>query len=125
VASSSHGFIDSLRQLGDNLLGTVHDRLELLAVELQEEKFRILRILILANAAIFSAFLALIFLSITITYLFWDSARVWVLAGFTVLYAAICIGIVLALKKGAARLSVPFEDTRREIAADRDAVNGR
>lgn len=122
VSSSSHGFLDSVRQLGENLLSTVHDRLELLTLELQEEKLRILRILVLINAAIFSAFLALIFLSVTITYLFWESARIWVLAGFTVLYFAAFTGLVIALKRGASRLTVPFEDTRREIAADRDSL---
>lgn len=123
--SSSHGFLDSVRQLGENLVSTVHDRLELFSLELQEEKFRIIRILVLANGAIFSLFLALIFLSLTITYLFWDAARIWVLVGFTFFYTVLFGGIVLALKKVASRLSAPFEDTRREIAHDRDALRGR
>lgn len=121
-SSSSPGFIDSLRRLGDGLLGTVHDRLELFTIELQEEKLRIIRTLILVNAAIFSAFLGLTFLTLTIVYLFWDSARIWVLAGFTLLYIAVCAGILVALKRHLGGLAKPFEGTRGELKADRASL---
>jgi uncharacterized membrane protein YqjE len=119
--SSSHGLLDSVRQIGENLLGTVHDRLELFSLELQEEKFRVIRMLILANAAIFSGFLALIFISLTVTYLFWEHARIWVLGGFAFFYTAIFVGLALAVLRGAHRETAPFGSSRREIASDRDA----
>ncbi len=119
MSSSAHGFVDSAKQLGENLIGSVHDRLELFSLELQEEKFRIIRVLILAISAIFSAFLALIFLSLTIVYLFWDEARLAVLIGFTIFYSAAFVGVLLSLRRFAAKLAAPFESTRRELAADR------
>jgi uncharacterized membrane protein YqjE len=123
--SSLPGILNSLRQFADGLLGSVYDRLELFSIELQEEKLRIFRILILINAAIFSAFLALIFISLVIVYLFWDTARLGVLSGFAVFYSAAFAVVVVALKKFLASQPKPFEITRQELAADRDALDPR
>lgn len=123
--SSLPGILGSLRQFADGLLGSVHDRLELFSIELQEEKLRIFRILILINAAIFSAFLALIFVSLVVVYLFWDTARIYVLSGFAIFYCALFAGVLIALKKFLANQPKPFEATRQELAADRDALDPR
>jgi uncharacterized membrane protein YqjE len=123
--SSLPGILTSLRQFADGLLGSAKDRLELFSVELQEEKLRVFRILILINAAIFSAFLALTFLSILVIYLFWDSARVYVLGGFTLVYFLAFFFLVRAVKKFVSKQPVPFEATRSELAADQAALDPR
>ena len=123
--SSLPGILSSLRQFADGLLGSVHDRLELFSIELQEEKLRVFRILILINAAIFSAFLALTFISLVVVYLFWDTARIWVLSGFAVFYTAAFIALVRAFKLFIAKQPKVFEATRHELAADRDALDPR
>jgi uncharacterized membrane protein YqjE len=107
------------------LVGSAHDRIELFSIELQEEKLRIFRVLILINAAIFSAFLALIFISLVVVYLFWETARLGVLSGFAVFYSAAFAGLVIALKRYLATLPGPFESTRQELAADRDVLAPR
>jgi uncharacterized membrane protein YqjE len=121
--SSLPGILNSFRQFADGVLGSVHDRLELFSVELQEEKLRIFRILILINAAIFSACLALIFFSLLVVYLFWDSARLWVLGGFTVFYAVACVLLIRSIKKFVAAQPPVFEATRHELGADRKALS--
>ncbi len=123
--SSIPGILGSLRQFADGLLGSVHDRLELFSIELQEEKLRVFRILILINAAIFSAFLALTFISLVVVYLFWETQRIWVLSGFAIFYTAACIGLVRAFKSFIAKQPKAFEATRQELAADRDALDPR
>ena len=123
--SSLPGILNSLRQFADGLLGSVHDRLELFSIELQEEKLRAFRILILINAAIFCAFLALIFISMVVVYLFWDTARLYVLISFAIFYSAAFAGVVIALKKFIAAQPKPFEATRHELTADRDALDPR
>jgi uncharacterized membrane protein YqjE len=80
------GFVEALRSLGDGLLKSVQDRLQLVGVELQEEKFRLIKILIWISAAGFAAMMALTFASLTVVYLFWESARLSVLIGLTLLY---------------------------------------
>ena len=53
------GFLASFRALGDVMLATVSDRLELFSVELQEEKFRLIQIFIWISAAIFTGMMAI------------------------------------------------------------------
>jgi len=47
----SSGLLGSVRSLADNLLGSVHDRVELISVELQEEKQRLIQIFIWISVA--------------------------------------------------------------------------
>jgi len=80
-STPSAGILHSVRTFADNLLATVQDRIELVSVELQEEKLRLIKVFIWISAAIFSSVLALMFASITIVYLFWESARLAALIG--------------------------------------------
>ena len=72
---AGRGLLGSLRGLADGLIEGVRDRLELFALELHEEKFRVIQLFIWISAAIFSAILAITFASLTIVYLFWDTAH--------------------------------------------------
>ena len=119
---ASAGFLHSLRALGDSLLATVQDRLELVSVELQEEKFRLIQIFVWISAAIFTGMMALGFASLTLVYLFWASARLAVLGGLTLFYAAALVAIILALRRFIARQPRPFSATRHEIGKDRACI---
>jgi uncharacterized membrane protein YqjE len=123
TASSSHvGFLSSFRALGDGLLATVQDRLELLTVELQEEKFRLIQTFIWISAAVFTAMMAITFASLTLVYLFWESARLAVLGGLTVFYAGALVAIIVAFRRFIARQPRPFTATRQEIGEDRACI---
>lgn len=117
--SSSPGFLDSLRSLGSNLLGTAHDRIELFTVELHEEKVRLIQLLIWIGAIGFAAVMALTFLTLTVVYLFWDSARFAVLGGFAVFYTAALVGAGFAFRSYLARQPRPFDATLQELREDR------
>jgi len=93
---ASAGFLHSLRALGDGLLATVQDRLELFSVELQEEKFRLIQIFVWISAAVFTGMMAIMFASLTLVYLFWASARLAVLGGLTIVYTGALVAIVIA-----------------------------
>jgi len=116
---SSPGFLESLRGLGANLLGTAYDRIELFTVELHEEKLRLFQLLIWIGAIGFAAVMAMTFITLTVVYLFWESARLGVLGGLAVFYAAALIGIVLAFRKYLARQPRPFDATLQELREDR------
>jgi uncharacterized membrane protein YqjE len=116
------GFMDSLRTLGDGLAAGVHDRLELFSLELQEEKFRLIQIFVWISAAVFTAMMTLAFASLTVVYLFWESARLAVLGGLTLLYAAALVAIIVALRRYLARQPVPFAATLQEITEDRTCI---
>jgi uncharacterized membrane protein YqjE len=119
VPPASAGFAASLRALTDSLFASVQDRLELFAVELQEEKFRLIRIFVWITAAIFAGVMAITFASLTLVYLFWESARLAVLCGLTVTYTGLLIGIVVAFRRYLARQPLPFAASLQEIKADR------
>ena len=119
---SPPGFLDSLRGLGANLLGTAHDRIELFTVELHEEKVRLLQFLIWIGAIGFSAVMAMTFLTVTVVYLFWESARLAVLGGFAIFYAATLTGFVLAFRRYLKRQPRPFDATLQELKEDRECM---
>jgi uncharacterized membrane protein YqjE len=119
---ASAGFLHSLRALGDGLLATVQDRLELFSVELQEEKFRLIQTFVWISAAVFTGMMALTFASLTLVYLFWASARLAVLGGLAVFYTAALVAIIIALRRFIARQPSPFSATRQEIGEDRACI---
>ena len=119
TASRSHeGFLGSFRALGDSLLTSVQDRLALAAVELQEEKFRLIQLFIWISAAIFTGMMAITFASLTLVYLFWESARLAVLGGLALLYSGALVALVVALRRFIARQPSPFDATLQEIRED-------
>ncbi len=116
------GFLDSLRELGANLLGTVHDRAELFAIELQEEKVRLIQTFVWICAAVFSGMMALTFLSLTLVYMFWEQARLAVLGGLALFYLAALAGIIVAFRRYLARQPRPFDATLQELQEDRTCI---
>jgi uncharacterized membrane protein YqjE len=116
------GIMGSLRALGDGLMASVQNRLELLSVELQEEKFRLIQTFIWISAAVFTGMMAITFASLTLVYLFWESARLAVLGGLTCLYAGTLVAIVLAFRRFLARQPKPFAATLQEIREDRACI---
>jgi uncharacterized membrane protein YqjE len=122
ATSGPVGYLRSLRSLGDGLLASVQDRLQLFTVELQEEKFRLIQTFIWISAAVFTGMMAVTFASLTLVYLFWDSARLAVLGGLAVLYAAALGVIIIAFRRYRARQPNPFAATLHEIGEDRACI---
>ena len=124
-APTSRGLFGSIKGLGHGLISTIHDRLELLSIELHEEKFRLIQIFIWISAAIFSGMMALAFASLTIVYLFPDDSRLAALGGLTALYVLAVGTITLAFRRYLARQPKPFAGTLSELKEDvRVSSNG-
>jgi|ERR1043165_946341 uncharacterized membrane protein YqjE len=118
----SPGILSSVRLLADNLLATVHDRVELIALELQEEKFRLIQTFIWISAAIFSAMMALTFASITVVYFFWENARIAALGGLALFYLAVLGALIVGFRRYIKRQPKPFAGTLQELKADRTCI---
>jgi uncharacterized membrane protein YqjE len=121
-STASPGILHSVRALADSVLATVADRVELVAVEVQEEKFRLIQGFIWISAAVFTGVMAITFASITLVYLLWDSARLAALGGLTLLYTGAMVAIVVAARRHLARQPRPFAATLQEIKADRACI---
>jgi uncharacterized membrane protein YqjE len=116
------GFLSSLRSLGDGLLASAQDRLELVSIELQEEKLRLIRMFVWVSAIVFLGMMAVVFGSLTLVYLFWESARLAVLGGLTVFYAGALVVMIVAFRRHLARQPDPFSATRQELGEDRACI---
>jgi uncharacterized membrane protein YqjE len=121
-SSPPRSLLQSLRSLGDGLLASAHQRVELVSVELQEEKFRLIQTFIWISAVVFSATMALMFASLTVVYLFWDSARLAVLIGFTVFYTGGGAWLIVAFRRYLTRQPRPFAATLGELQSDRACI---
>jgi uncharacterized membrane protein YqjE len=119
---SPPGLLQSVRELADGLVASVHDRLALLAVELQEEKFRLIRSFLWLAAIFFSALLAVGFLSLTIVYCCQGPARLVALISMTVVYVAALVALVLGARHHFAHESRPFAATLQEMSRDRACI---
>ena len=117
-SSSQAGFFASLRKLADLALATVQNRLELFAVELQEEKCRLVEVIILAGTVIALGTIAITLLTITVVLACWENGRLIALLGMSVLYL---VGAGLAYRSLKARLTRdhPFTSSALELEKDR------
>jgi uncharacterized membrane protein YqjE len=116
------GLLGSFRSLGENLVATLQDRLELVSVELQEEKFRLIQIFIRISAAVFAGMMAITFASLTLVYYCWENYRLAVLGGFTLLYSGALVALIVSLRRFLARQPRPFAATLQELGEDRACI---
>ncbi|MCX6936391.1 MAG: phage holin family protein [Verrucomicrobia bacterium] len=119
---SSAGFMGALRNLCEGLIASVEQRIALLSAELQEEKLRLIQIFIWISAVVFSGMMAITFASLLLVYLFWESARLWVLGGLAGLYAAVFVAVLIAFRRYLSRQPQPFAATISELAEDRACI---
>jgi uncharacterized membrane protein YqjE len=113
---------DSLRGFQDNGLATAQTRLELLAVEMQEEKLRLTGLLLNVVLCALLLGFGLVFLALFLTVLFWEGHRLLALGVAT----AVFIGGALLTASNAARElkrgSKLFAASLAELARDRAAI---
>jgi uncharacterized membrane protein YqjE len=121
-APGSSGLLGNLRGFADGLLGSAHDRLELLAVELHEEKHRLVQIFIWISAIVFLAMLAMVFVSFAIVVLLWDSGRLLAVCGLAGAYVAGLIAVVVSFRRYLQRQPKPFAATLGELREDRACI---
>jgi uncharacterized membrane protein YqjE len=119
------GILGSIRTLADGLLASAQDRIGLISVELQEEKFRLIQIFFWISAVFFSGVMAITFVSLTLVYLFWESARLAVLASLAVVYTAALIALIVAFRRYLARQPGLLAATLQELDEDRECIRDR
>ena len=122
IPRGPEGIIGSIRLLGDNLLASVHDRLELFAIDLQEEKFRLIQTCVWIGAAFFASMMTVVFASLLLVYAFWESARLAVLGGLAAFYGISLVLIIVAFRRFLVRQPRPFSASLQEINQDRACI---
>jgi len=116
------GISASIRRILESASGFLITKVELLSIELQEEKRRVLEILILASLAILFAVLTLIVVSFTIVVLCWDN-KVQVLIAMSVLYALVSFLLFMVLRRKASIGAKIFQTSVDELKKDSEWLN--
>jgi uncharacterized membrane protein YqjE len=117
-ASPPPGRLESIRRIGDSALAILWARLELVSLELREEKLRALDLLLRAAAAAVFGLLTMISATALVVLLFWSRSPVLTLALLTALYALATVAIGWSLKKRLESSPSPFANTVAEFKKD-------
>lgn len=119
------GLFASLKGLLGTSVGLVQNRLQLLGIELAEERVRLLSLLAYGAIAFICLGAGLVFFAMFVTVLLWDSNRLLALGVFSALFlAAGSLTLMLALgraKAGSNLFSASLAELRRDsdkLAAD-------
>ena len=122
MAQPSAGPSGPIRRLAASFIALGRIRLELLAIEVQEEKDRIAGMLVWAVVTAFLGCFALVFMALFITVALWDSYRLQALGGFAVLFVALALWGVLRLRQLVGTGPSLFQSTIAELRADSQAL---
>jgi len=111
------GFATLVGRVARTGLGALRNRVELLALEWAEERLRVMHVMGWAVGFVLAGVLAVLLFTATIIFLFPEDLRIYVSAGFTVLYA---IGAVWAWFRLRAFLrQEPFAQSIEQVNKDR------
>jgi uncharacterized membrane protein YqjE len=121
----SPGVVGTLRRMAETVLRTFHNRIELFAAELQEEKSWLIATLLWAAATVFFCGLAIIFVVGTVVYLVPESARPWVLGGFSLLFLYLAVNAIVGLRRSFRDKPAPMSETIGELKKDLDWIRSR
>ena len=116
IQPTSPGLFKSTRTIFARLLATFQTRAELLAVEWQEERYRLIELLLLAGGALLLGGLALLLLSITIILVFPQHLRVYPAIVLVLLYASGAAFLLLRIKRKLR--DEPFSETVGQLKKD-------
>jgi uncharacterized membrane protein YqjE len=111
-----------LRRLLGSAFAIIQTRLELIGIELAEEKERLLGVLFLGLAAMMLATMALIALTALVAIAFWDTWRWQALAGITIIYALAALVCALKARHGLRNAPMVFQATLEEFEKDREIL---
>nr|WP_257022642.1 phage holin family protein [Pigmentiphaga litoralis] len=117
--------VGSLRSLAATSVGILKTRLELVAIELAEEKTRLMGLLILALAGLLCLAIGLLMFSFLVVVAFWDTDhRLLSILLVGLVYLVLGIGMLLAVRKKAIDAPIAFEETLAELERDRELLAG-
>lgn len=84
--AGSGGLFESLKTLAATLIGIIHTRLELLSVDIAEEREHLITLLVLAQAALFCFGVGVVLLALLVVAAFWETHRLLALGGASGLF---------------------------------------
>lgn len=118
--SKPEGWMEALRRSGDSLLGLMQSRLELFAVELQEEKLRAINLFIWLSVALALGMAGVLVVVAALALFLWQTAGYLGLIGLALLTLAGAAGLLWWLRRQLQTGRTPFGTTVAEFNKDRE-----
>ncbi len=119
---SSGGWFESLRRLGESFLALLRSRFELFTVEWQEEKLRLLNLLVWLGLALALGTAGVLVAIIALALWLWAVAGYAGLIALAVVALAIAFGILWAIRRKIKTGPVPFAQTVAEFRKDGECL---
>src|SRR3954468_6936827 len=91
--------LETVGRMAATFAAMAQTRLELAAVEVQEETERFLGYIVLALLSLILSGIALLMTALLVVVIFWDSYRIHAAAGMALLFAAGAVIVALKLKR--------------------------
>ena len=120
--SSGEGFSGSVRRLRDTALAILENRLQILELEIHEEKQRARALFFSTVVLIVTGLMFLVTLGFLLVVAFWDYA-VWVLIALTAIYGISSLTAILVIRKNLKM--PPFAETVNQIKKDRHWLSSK
>jgi len=122
---ANEGLLASLKNLTATMIAIAHTRLDLLCTDLEEERQRLLSVLVMAFVSLFCLCVGVVLLSILIAVVFWNTHRLLVLSALTGIFliaGAILCGIAINALRTMPRI---FATSLAELSKDHQQINTR
>jgi len=121
-AARPPGLLDTLRRLAGSAVALLQTRAQLLATEIDEERTRVVRLLLLSVIAGFFLTIGVVTLTIFVILLAGDAHRLLVAGLLTALYLGIGAAVALNARELAKARSKLFSASLAELRKDRDEL---
>lgn len=107
-----------------SLIEGIHLRLELFALEMRQERDRIVELVVLCVVMALAAFLLLLALHVALLVVFWESHRVPIAVGMVAFYALVVLTSLLLLRRRRRAHDEPFAASTQVLGQDMEALGG-
>jgi len=122
-STNSLGLFESIKALTSTLVAVVYTRLELLSTDLEEDRERLMSLVMLSLIALFSLLIAAVLVTITLVVAFWDSYRVLALASASGVFIIVGAATWLAAVRQAKKKPKMFVSSLLELIKDRKQLD--
>ncbi|MBI3345451.1 MAG: phage holin family protein [Gammaproteobacteria bacterium] len=123
--SRATGLLATLQRLLATFTEILHTRIELLSTEMEEEGQRVRQLFIYGLVSLFFLGLGLLLATVFIVVAFWETHRLYVLAGFSVFYLGIGAIAALVVRHKLRTRPRLFSATLSELGKDRERLTSR
>ena len=124
ASAPSRGLLGSASHLLATLISAAETRVGIFASELQEERIRLTRLILLGAVTLFCLGLGLVLLSVFLVVLYWDSDRLGILGLLCGLFLGVGLISAIALAIVARGQKRPLSEISDVLAKDRERMEG-